>query len=633
MRRLIGIPMNPSAPALAGVPMPTLTATAVSASEIDLVANYVGPPALLNYVFSRGTVGSAQFLTVIASQASPNYADTNLSAGTTYYYAVSVVTNESPARVNGSRVQSATTQAAAALPAQVTGLTASASAQEIDLSWTAVATATQYVLYRSTTANGTYTLIGGTQGATTYADTGLAANTPYYYKVAAYNPQGYGTASAVLSTQTTVGKPSVVLNVVATAADGQVTVTFNAPASDGGSAINGYTASANGGPTVGSLGATPKPITLSATNGVVTTVTVHAYNNVGTGPNGTSNAVTPQASGQTRADRIMTYLNGLAAAKKVLSGQATIYSGDSVAAGQAIFEAVQTKTGKLPAIYGTNLNFNANPNNQGDASGATTIPTSLKNAATQWARNGFVIVQPDLGNPISNNASGAGMDGGSRDNSQMSAANFAQLATAGTTLNNNWHKQLDYHAGVISQATANGNVLLYKFFIELNGGWNWYGGQDGPTFIKLWIDTYNYLIYTKGLKGKILVVFNVNAYANDWINYYPGDPYVDILSYDIYTDNVTNFVSSAKSNSMHSTMVGYKKPILLGEWGRPGNPANTYSYDNMDVLNGISQSLPGLIGFNQWDQGSEIIHQNNPTQLMTDSRIITVTDLPAGLNN
>ena len=95
------------------------------------------------------------------------------------------------------------------LPAPPTGLTATASsATQINLRWDVVAGATGYHVYRSTAAN--VALSSGNKLTTTaatnnlYEDmTGLAAATPYFYKVTSVNGAGEGTQGSNEATATT----------------------------------------------------------------------------------------------------------------------------------------------------------------------------------------------------------------------------------------------------------------------------------------------------------------------------------------------------------------------------------------------------------------------------------------------
>lgn len=57
----------------------------------------------------------------------------------------------------------------------------------IVLNWQAANTADGYHIYRSTTADGAYSLIGSRDGATSYPDESVEMNTQYWYKIKSYN--------------------------------------------------------------------------------------------------------------------------------------------------------------------------------------------------------------------------------------------------------------------------------------------------------------------------------------------------------------------------------------------------------------------------------------------------------------
>ena len=99
-------------------------------------------------------------------------------------------------------------------PSTPSGLSASAaSTTQLNLSWTVVAGATGYDIYRSTSSSGTYSRIGSeptvSSGSTvTYSDTGLTASTTYYYKITALNNNGESAASSAIAGTTSSASSS-----------------------------------------------------------------------------------------------------------------------------------------------------------------------------------------------------------------------------------------------------------------------------------------------------------------------------------------------------------------------------------------------------------------------------------------
>jgi hypothetical protein len=90
-------------------------------------------------------------------------------------------------------------------PAAPTGLAAIAGDAQVALSWNASATATHYHVKRSTTGGGYVTI--ATNASLTFANTGLANGTLYYFVVSAVNASGEGVNSAEVSARPTSAAP------------------------------------------------------------------------------------------------------------------------------------------------------------------------------------------------------------------------------------------------------------------------------------------------------------------------------------------------------------------------------------------------------------------------------------------
>jgi endo-1,4-beta-xylanase len=84
-------------------------------------------------------------------------------------------------------------------PPAPTGLTATAGNGQVTLSWNAASGATGYIVKRSTTSGGPYTVIANNLTATSFTNTGLSNGTTYFYVASAVNASGESANSAQVS--------------------------------------------------------------------------------------------------------------------------------------------------------------------------------------------------------------------------------------------------------------------------------------------------------------------------------------------------------------------------------------------------------------------------------------------------
>ena len=172
------------------MPQPPPTPTGVSATAVStnqIILSWSTTAGATGYVVNRA--GSP-----IANTSATSYSDTGLTTNTAYCYALVATNSVGSSAATAS--QCATTFSAPQPPAPPAGLAAwPVSTNQINLSWTASAGATSYLLNRagSTIA---------TTGATSYSDTGLAANTTFCYAIVASNCIGVSSASATVCTST-----------------------------------------------------------------------------------------------------------------------------------------------------------------------------------------------------------------------------------------------------------------------------------------------------------------------------------------------------------------------------------------------------------------------------------------------
>jgi fibronectin type 3 domain-containing protein len=183
-----------------------LVASADSDTQITLT--WTAGQGDLGFVVQRST-DSVNWLSV-ANTASTTFADSGLSASTTYYYRLYATANAASSAYTDTA--SATTAALPVVPPGApSGLAASAiSNSQIALAWQAGLGDSSFVVQRS--ADGvTWTSIANATG-TTFTDSGLSSSTTYYYQVYATG-NGLTTASSNMASATTAAPPPPVVTV------------------------------------------------------------------------------------------------------------------------------------------------------------------------------------------------------------------------------------------------------------------------------------------------------------------------------------------------------------------------------------------------------------------------------------
>ena len=164
-------------------PPPAPTATAQSASEISISWSAVVDAT--HYKLYRSETSGVSYEQVGGDISVTRYRDGGLSANTSYEYQLESC-NDNGCSGRSSAV-SVTTALAPPSPATPTATATAQSDSAISITWSAVAGATHYNLYRATVRGGPYTQIGGDIDAIGYLDSGLSETTAYYYQLEACN--------------------------------------------------------------------------------------------------------------------------------------------------------------------------------------------------------------------------------------------------------------------------------------------------------------------------------------------------------------------------------------------------------------------------------------------------------------
>ncbi|MEE4543087.1 glycosyl hydrolase [Streptomyces sp. V4-01] len=270
---------------------------------------------------------------------------------------------------------------------------------------------------------------------------------------------------------------------------------------------------------------------------------------------GSASAAPPGAAGVTRADEIA-YLRSLTG-NHVLSGQQGGANSDPA---QWVRKAHDI-TGLYPGVWNGDFGFS-----QDDINNRQTV---VDEARTEWA-NGTIpglmmhACRPDVAT--------CSFEGGSNPvkGSKLSDAEWSQLITDGSTLNNDYKRKLDQFVPYFQQLKDAGVPVLFRPQHELNEGWAWWGGRPGANgSARLFQITHDYL-ESKGLDNIIWVWApkDVAGGASQAASYYPGNAYVDVVGLDVW---VNKFPSGDWYQALQ-TIAG-TKPMALAEVGSVPQPA------------------------------------------------------------
>lgn len=311
-----------------------------------------------------------------------------------------------------------------------------------------------------------------------------------------------------------------------------------------------------------------------------------------------------KSSAQTR--RVLYFLQALAQrteGARILSGQFSDFGPD---ANLRLMERIHEKTGHWPAMIGVDYaDF---------ARGGLTFEKPNEVAAAYWKQGGLVTVSAHLYNPA--NPKGGGL----RDQ----GVDLDALLQPDTETHNRWMGELAILAQGLQALKAQGVVVLWRPFHEMNGSWFWWGAQEPQKFIRVWRQMFAYLSDFRGLDN-LLWVYAPNQ-GQKTAAYYPGDPFVDLTGLDAYTD----FVDTSHIKG-YAEVSDLPKPFGFSEFGPHGaqNPPGDYDYRHF--LAGMTNSFSKARFFKAWNGRWSLAENQFTREFLSDPAIINRENLPEGL--
>lgn len=260
--------------------------------------------------------------------------------------------------------------------------------------------------------------------------------------------------------------------------------------------------------------------------------------------------VTPRPSPE--ASQLLGYLQGVSG-KKTIVGQ---HCAPLVESSRLV--VVKRMLKRYPALFGQDFGFDA-----GGMWDGINFRQRIVDEAIRRHSEGFIIslmwhaVRPTEDEPVTFEKSIQG---------ELGDAEWKELITPGTHLNERWRSQVDVVAWFLKQLRTAGVPVLWRPYHEMNGEWFWWGKKPGPDgYKKLYRMLFDRFVHFHGLNN-LLWVYNANEVrggVDPYEAYYPGDDVVDILATDVYQGGF------AEHDYKQLLALAKGKPIALGEVGQP----------------------------------------------------------------
>lgn len=259
--------------------------------------------------------------------------------------------------------------------------------------------------------------------------------------------------------------------------------------------------------------------------------------------------VTPGASPE--AVELLRFLHGISG-KRTIVGQ---HAAPLVAMTQ--LGLVYKRMGHYPALFGQDFGFSE----PGTWDGIN-FRQRLVDEAIRRHDEGFLIVlmwhaaRPIDDEPVTFERSVQG---------RLTDAEWRDLVTPGTAINDRWKSQVDVVAWHLRQLRDAHVPVLWRPYHEMNGGWFWWGKRPGDNgYRKLYRMLYDRLVNFHHLNNLIWIygANEIREGVDPYALYYPGADVVDVLATDVYHGGF-------KADYDALTALAAGKPIALAEVGRP----------------------------------------------------------------
>jgi mannan endo-1,4-beta-mannosidase len=222
------------------------------------------------------------------------------------------------------------------------------------------------------------------------------------------------------------------------------------------------------------------------------------------------------------------------------------------------FDRVHSITGKYPAIWSSDFGFTGGE----DKDSIAHRDVMIKEAKRQAAAGALICLSWHVVRPVDDEPVAPIVGFQNSIKGDLTDDQWLELTTPDTALHRRWTKYLDTAAFYLDELQKANIPVLWRPFHENNGDFFWWGGRPGPKGTQqLYREMFDYLTHVRHLNN-LIWVWNQNVPGGRFADYFPGQEYIDVVSYDNYGELSEGYYESLLK-------IADGKPVALGEVGRP----------------------------------------------------------------
>jgi len=301
------------------------------------------------------------------------------------------------------------------------------------------------------------------------------------------------------------------------------------------------------------------------------------------------------------------------------------FSSNKVVSGQfhkSYVDIIQSQTGIRVGL----LMDSFNDARSGWLTGFNAAPTRRQEMLDHWNAGGIIQCYMPFNNP-KNQSDERDLD--------FTNADMVAARTPGNAIFNNlkwWLDQWATHA----QWLMDRNVPIMIRPLHEHNCCFWYKDKaDLPNFYRY---IFNYLTGTKGLHN-LLFAHCVSIWGGDngppsdkhqYMTFYPGDAYIDILGFDLYRDLAGSVTLVAADFAPMAYFRPVGKPIAITEFGPDDSTPSAAHADYRKLMTGIKAFAPEVVYWAAWsvEWSMSSAYNDNVLALLNDPWTANLLDIP-----